>query len=49
MAEAVGNEIVSLKRIRFGSLGPRSACPKATPRKLGAAQVKALWKDSRLE
>ncbi len=48
MAEAVGNEIVSLKRIRFGSLG-LDRLPEGDARKLGAAQVKALWKDSGLD
>ena len=31
MAEAVGNEIVSLKRIRFGSLGPGSPARRRRP------------------
>jgi 23S rRNA pseudouridine2605 synthase len=48
MAEAVGNEIVSLKRIRFGSLA-LERLPEGDARKLGAAQVKALWKDSGLD
>jgi 23S rRNA pseudouridine2605 synthase len=48
MAEAVGNEIVSLKRTRFGSLGLESL-PEGDARKLGATQVKALWKDSGLD
>ena len=45
MAEAVGNEIVSLKRIRFGSLA-LERLPEGEAKKLHAAQVKALWKDS---
>jgi 23S rRNA pseudouridine2605 synthase len=48
MAEAVGNEIVSLKRIRFGSLA-LERLPEGDARRLGAAQVKALWKDSGLD
>ena len=48
MAEAVGNEVVSLKRIRFGSLA-LDRLPEGDARKLGAAQVKALWKDSGLD
>jgi len=45
MVEAVGNDIVSLKRIRFGSLG-LDRLPEGDARRLGAAQVEALWKDS---
>jgi 23S rRNA pseudouridine2605 synthase len=45
MAEAVGNEVVSLKRIRFGPLG-LERLPEGDARRLGAVQVKALWQDS---
>jgi 23S rRNA pseudouridine2605 synthase len=45
MAEAVGNDVVSLKRIRFGSIG-LERLPEGDARKLGADQVKALWQDS---
>ena len=45
MGEAIGNEVVSLKRIRFGSL-ELGRLPEGDAKKLGAAQVEALWKDS---
>ena len=45
MAEAVGNEVVSLKRVRFGSIA-LDRLPEGDARMLGAAQVEALWKDS---
>jgi 23S rRNA pseudouridine2605 synthase len=45
MAEAVGNDVVSLKRIRFGSLA-LERLPEGDARKLSGAQVEALWKDS---
>ncbi len=45
MAEAIGNEVVSLKRIRFGSLGLEQL-PEGDARKLSSAHVEALWKDS---
>jgi len=48
MAEAVGNEVVSLKRIRFGSLA-LDRLPEGDAKKLSGAQVKALWKDSGLD
>jgi 23S rRNA pseudouridine2605 synthase len=44
MAEAIGNEVVSLKRIRFGSLR-LDRLPEGEARKLGRPQVEALWKD----
>jgi 23S rRNA pseudouridine2605 synthase len=45
MAEAVGNDVVSLKRIRFGPLG-LERLPEGEAQRLGADQVKALWQDS---
>ena len=45
MAEAVGNEVVSLKRIRFGSLA-LDRLPEGDARKLRPDEVKALWQDS---
>ena len=45
MAEAVGNEVVSLKRISFGSLA-LGRLPEGEARRLGAAEVEALWKDA---
>jgi 23S rRNA pseudouridine2605 synthase len=45
MAAAIGNEVVALQRVRFGSvrlgqLGPGEA------RRLGRAEVERLWKDA---
>jgi 23S rRNA pseudouridine2605 synthase len=45
MAEAVGNEVVSLKRVGFGSIA-LGRLPEGDARRLGAPQVEALWKDS---
>jgi len=45
MAEAVDNEVVSLKRISFGPLA-LGRLPEGDARKLSAAQVEALWKDA---
>lgn len=45
MAEAVGNEVVSLKRVGFGSLS-LNRLPEGDARKLGADQIDALWQDS---
>lgn len=45
MAKAVGNDVVSLKRIRFGSL-KLDRLPEGDARRLRAAQVEALWKDA---
>ena len=45
MAEAVGNEVVSLKRIRFGSL-ELGRLPEGDAAKLNPTQVESLWKDS---
>lgn len=45
MAEAVGNEVVSLKRVGFGSIA-LDRLPEGDARRLAAPQVKALWKDS---
>ena len=46
MAEAVGNEVVSLKRIRIGSLELGELAPGAS-RRLDDDEVQALWVDSR--
>lgn len=46
MAEAVGNEVVALKRIGFGPLS-LGRLPEGQARRLRAAQVEALWKDAR--
>ena len=45
MAEAVGNEVVSLKRVSFGSIS-LDRLPEGQARRLRADQVKALWQDS---
>ena len=46
MAEAVGNEVVALTRIRIGSLELGGLAPGAS-RRLGDDEVQALWVDSR--
>jgi 23S rRNA pseudouridine2605 synthase len=46
MAEAVGNEVVALRRVRFGSLR-LGGLPEGEARKLTRAEIDALWKDSR--
>ncbi len=45
MAEAVGNEVASLRRIRIGSL-ELGSLPESRSRRLGEAEVRALWEDS---
>jgi len=45
MAEAVGNDIVSLKRVQFGSL-VLGRLPEGDAQKLGAGQLESLWKDA---
>jgi len=45
MAEAVGNEVVALKRTGFGSLR-LSGLEDGESRKLEDAQIEQLWKDS---
>lgn len=45
MAEAVGNEVVALKRTGFGSLR-LSGLEDGESRKLADAQIEQLWKDS---
>lgn len=46
MAEAVGNEVMSLERIRIGSL-ELGGLDAGESRLLGEAEVAALWEDSR--
>lgn len=46
MAEAVGNEVVALERIRIGSLELGELAPGAS-RRLDDDEVQALWVDSR--
>lgn len=45
MAEAIGNEVVALERVRFGPLA-LDRLPEGDARRLRPAQVEALWKDS---
>lgn len=46
MAEAVGNEVTALERIRFGSL-ELGRLPPGESRRLSDAEVRSLWEDSR--
>jgi 23S rRNA pseudouridine2605 synthase len=46
MAEAIGNEVVSLVRIRFGPLR-LGDLPEGEARRLRPAEVRRLWKDAR--
>jgi 23S rRNA pseudouridine2605 synthase len=48
MVEAVGNEVVSLTRIRFGSLG-LGTLPEGRARRLRGAEIRRLWKDARAD
>jgi 23S rRNA pseudouridine2605 synthase len=45
MAEAVGNEVTALRRIRIGSLA-LGGLPESQARRLGEDEVGALWEDS---
>jgi pseudouridine synthase len=45
MAEALGNDVESLARIRIGSL-ELGALRRGEARRLGPKEVAALWKDS---
>jgi len=45
MAEAVGNEVVALSRIRFGSLS-LGTLPEGRARRLRPPEVRRLWKDA---
>jgi 23S rRNA pseudouridine2605 synthase len=46
MLEAVGNQVVALSRIRFGSLA-LGTLPEGKARLLRSPEVKRLWKDAR--
>ena len=46
MAEAIGNEVVSLKRVGFGPLR-LGRLAEGEARRLRAPEVKRLWKDAR--
>ena len=45
MAEAVGNEVTALRRVRIGSL-ELGSLPESGSRRLGEDEVRALWEDS---
>ena len=47
MAEAIGNEVVSLRRVGFGPLRARRGSPKATRAGSARPRSKRLWKDAR--
>lgn len=44
MAEAVGNEVVSLRRVRFGPIG-LAKLPEGRARRLSEDEIGLLWKD----
>jgi 23S rRNA pseudouridine2605 synthase len=48
MVEAVGNQVESLTRIRFGSL-ELGNLPEGRARRLRAPEVRRLWKDARAD
>ncbi|HXF01320.1 MAG TPA: pseudouridine synthase [Solirubrobacterales bacterium] len=48
MVEAVGNEVVGLARIRFGSI-TLGRLPEGQSRRLRPPEVKRLWKDARAD
>jgi len=45
MAEAVGNEVTALRRVRIGPL-ELGTLPESRARRLGKDEVRALWEDS---
>jgi pseudouridine synthase len=47
MAEAVGNEVVELRRVRFGPV-ELGSLPQGQARRLGDDDIARLWEDSRL-
>ncbi len=46
MAEAVGNRVVSLRRVRFGQIA-LGDLPEGQSRRLSAEEVASLWDDAR--
>lgn len=48
MAEAVGNEVVALRRVRIGPIA-LGDLPEGSARRLGASEVGALWEDASRE
>jgi 23S rRNA pseudouridine2457 synthase len=47
MAEAVGNDVVELRRVRFGPV-ELGALPMGEARRLSEAEVASLWEDAEL-
>jgi 16S rRNA U516 pseudouridylate synthase RsuA-like enzyme len=45
MAEAVGNDVVSLRRVRFGPI-ELGDLPEGASRRLGDDDIARLWKDA---
>jgi 23S rRNA pseudouridine2605 synthase len=45
MAEAIGNEIVALRRVRFGSIA-LADLPEGASRRLGEDEIARLWEDA---
>jgi 23S rRNA pseudouridine2605 synthase len=45
MAEAVGNQVTALRRVRIGPL-ELGSLPEGASRRLGEAEVRGLWEDS---
>ncbi len=45
MAEAIGNEAVALRRVRFGSIG-LGDLPEGAARRLGEDEISRLWEDA---
>jgi 23S rRNA pseudouridine2605 synthase len=45
MAEAIGNEVVSLRRVRFGSV-ELGELPEGGARRLGEVEIGRLWEDA---
>ncbi len=48
MVEAVGNQVVALARVRFGSL-ELGTLPEGRARRLRPPEIKRLWKDARAD
>jgi 23S rRNA pseudouridine2605 synthase len=46
MAEAVGNEVVALRRVRFGPI-ELAALPEGDARRLSDDEIASLWEDAR--
>jgi len=46
MAEAVGNEVVALRRVRFGSI-ELAGLAEGAARRLDEEEIAQLWEDAR--